>query len=176
MVADLSIQVRDESGDVIPHHQEFMIFVWAMIVVYPIGVPLLFFVMLYSNRAAIISWGNSLDAVPKELVYIEWMFHDYRGHQPRLYGEVFDVVRRIILCSVVVLTGSSQVVRSIWGAMIAGMWMQIFSLLQPYHLVATNTIAHIGNVMITFTFVVAFFLIAEPFDIDRSGFGWVMCM
>ena len=27
--------------------------------------------------------------------------------------------------------------------------MQIFSLLQPYHLVSTNTIAHIGNLLST---------------------------
>ena len=175
MMADLSIQVRDEDGEQILYHEHFLIFAYAMIIVYPLGVSALFFVLLFRNREEIMAWGNDTSAsVPANLAYMEWMFHDFRVSQPRVYGEVFDLLRRIVLCSVVVLTGNSQVVRAVWGALIGGIWMQIFSLLQPYYLVETNAIAHIGNVLVVSSFVIAFFLVAEPFDINRSGFGWVM--
>ena len=81
------------------------------------AVPLFFFSLLYSHRLEIMEWGNDASKpIPKQLRFMSWMFVDYRCRQPRLYSEVFDCLRRIVLCSIIIFTGNSQVVRAVWGA------------------------------------------------------------
>ena len=68
------------------------------IVAFPVGIPLLFAVILWSNRKAISSRDASLPC-PTELKHIAILFEHY--DTSAMYWELAESVRRLLLSSVV---------------------------------------------------------------------------
>jgi hypothetical protein len=158
-----------------------------MLIIYPLGIPLYFAFEIHRNRNAIRGEGiasrvgrvsSIFNLWQKEdrnsqLEGIAFLYEPYRKSRFTLYAEVIDVYRRLILSSLVVFSGQNAVTRSLWGSLIAGFWVQIFSMYEPFISVRTNFFAHMGNLTILSTYIIRFFLEIGIFKSNSSvvGFG-----
>ena len=132
--------------------------VWAsfMIVVYPVGIPLLYFWLLYTNRNEIISRSLTEDADTKTDDHkpnIKMFKFLYESYKPQYwYFELIETSRRLLLTgalSVVDAGASGQVV---FGIIIAVFYMKIYAYCQPYELNESSIIAELSQYQIFFTF------------------------
>ena len=134
-----------------------------MILIYPMGVPLLFFVLLWRASSLI----NPLRFRDQPLVAMEFRRHQtklraiaflFQSYQPHaMYYEVYESVRRVILTGVVALLGRGV------GRVTAGL---IFSLVcekvaratMPYENPSTNILVHAMLWQIVITYLASLFL------------------
>ena len=162
-----------------------------MFLIYPLCTPLYFFYELYRNRRAILDprrttrrrsllmqsvhsakWAK--EEIDTQLDSISFLFECYRMSQFTLYAEIIDVYRRILLGSLIVFMGSTATARSLIGIVLSAAWVQVFDVYRPYQSTRMNLVAHLGNLIILFTFIMAFFVLTEPFPIRSSGLGWIL--
>ena len=84
--------------------------------IFPIGVPLMFTTLLWANRQSIMSRDPS-EPCPDELQHIAILFKYYSNDA--YYWEVVECIRRLLLSSVIILTGQTNGARSTWGTFVA---------------------------------------------------------
>lgn len=116
----------------------------------------------------------SAEETDQMLVGIAFLFESYKLSTFTLYAEVLDVYRRIVLCSLVVFSGTTAVARCLWGIGLATCWLQIFDWYRPYRTARANTLAHFCNVTILATFIAAFLLEDAPVDPEGLQLGWLL--
>jgi hypothetical protein len=152
--ADLSISCDDTAYTIMT--------AWATctIAIYPVGIPLMFFVVLRSNRKVISSRDDSLPC-PAEVKHISMLFNSYTSKS--MYWEVVESVRRLLLSSLVVFMGTSSSARTTWGALLAIVFAVVCAEVQPCSSPTTQ-----GFAFMTQWLVVTHFLLAV---ILAAGFG-----
>lgn len=116
----------------------------------------------------------SAEETDQKLVGIAFLFESYKLSTFTLYAEVLDVYRRIILCSLVVFSGSTAVARCLWGIALATCWLQVFDWYRPFRTTRANTLAHFCNVTVLATFIAAFLLEDAPVDPGGLQLGWLL--
>jgi len=135
------------------------------IIVYPVGIPLSFFVVLYLHKEGIMA-RDPLAPVPKKLEKYAFLFVDYATDM--WHGEVFRSVMRVMLSAMVVTISSSSVSRASWGSILAFGYLVITREYQAFLKPSNNAMALGAQYQIFFTYVMAFFLTADPFVFNTS--------
>ena len=169
--ADLSLQCTDTDGQMVPLHAWMVTFASLMMLVFPLGIPSMYFVLIKKHEDGI----RALDDLsgmpcPDELKHIEQLFKDYDTKSP--YGEVKLCIYRIVMCSLVALFSTKEVVRALVGILFAVLFAISYRESMPFSKHYNNGIAQAATWQITFTFVMAFLLISEPVKLNKNGIGW----
>ena len=99
-----------------PLHNLMKTWATCAIIIFPVGIPFVFSLILWSNRKAISSRDAS-QPCPVDLKHIAILFEHY--DTSAMYWEVVESVRRLLLSSVVVFMGTSSSARTTWGALLA---------------------------------------------------------
>jgi hypothetical protein len=163
--ADLSIQctsIGDHDQGGYPANEAYASL---MIIAYPIGIPLFFFALLRSRCLAITTRDpkapyGKLDPALKPYAFL---FFAYKpGNQTCYLAEVYDSVRRIILCGLVVFMGRTPVERCMGGFICSLVFLYISREYMPFQKPSTNALMMAGQWQIAFTYLMAFVLLCLP--------------
>ena len=130
------------------------------IIMYPVAVPLVYAMLLVSNRK-LINPGlrndeasrRKRDREPK-LKPLWFLIHDYRCD--RWWSEIFDIARRIVMIGL--LPFIEVKVRPMVGCGMAALSIIVFQEGQPFFDPVTNTLAEMGQWQLLVTYFMAFCL------------------
>ena len=142
-------------------HTTMRLFSAFFIAVYPIGIPLGFFLVLRANRTRISSRDTSKPC-PPELAHIAVLFAAYS--QGNMYWEIVESVRRLLLSSALVFMGRSSAARTTWGALLSIFFAVVFGEAQPCLNPTTQGFSFAAQWLVVVHFLLALIL-AAGFDI-----------
>ena len=144
----------------------------------PIGIPLLYFIMLRNNRTKICpSEGLTEEEMirtrkdDESLAHIRPLFESFRPSA--MYFEVIDAVRRIVLSATIGFMGPAAM-RSIIGYGIAFCFLEIQRHVAPYPKAETNALASMAASVLTVAFLFAFIIISRPFAYNELIIGLIL--
>ena len=99
-----------------PLYDSMFAFACIQCAIYPVGVPCLFFSVLWTHHKLITGRDPSLPC-PQELRHIAILFKYYSNDA--YYWEVVECVRRLMLSSVIIFMGEATGARSTWGTFLS---------------------------------------------------------
>ncbi len=150
-----------------------------MILVYPVGVPLMILLMLVSYRDIIIHKDSiarvlSSDLVRKtryrgegyinnHFVHVLRMF--YTSYTPACwYFEIIDVLQRLVLTSIIGVLYTSDETRYAVSAAFSCWVQMIYRHFKPFQIPRDNMLSNLGKFQVFLSFVVFFFCSSGSFD------------
>jgi hypothetical protein len=161
--ADLSISCDE------PLHITMKAYAACAIVLFPLGIPFGFLVVLWSNRKAISSRDAS-QPCPPDLKHIAILFGHY--DTSAMYWEVVESVR-LLLSSVVVFMGTSSSARTTWGALLAIVFAVTCGEVQPCKEPSTQGFAFACQWLVVVHFLLAVILAAGFGLFEPNIIGWL---
>jgi hypothetical protein len=171
--------------------------VWAIIsiFVYPIGIPLYYFYVLYDAREDIkcrsdlLLTSSSLPSLPssrssginafisrrvQRLQPIKLLFEAYK---PELwYWEVVETGRRLMLTGVLVLIAQGSAVQIIVGMALALFYLKLYDSWQPYTDPVLMSVEAVSEWQILFVFFLALLLKADFGSVSRTALGVLLVL
>jgi hypothetical protein len=153
-------------------------FLWAIvcIVIYPVGIPSLYFYLLYNSRADIAARDYPLDdpideaARARRLSPLSFLFESYR---PSLwYWEIIETAQRLLLTGILVLVGQGSAVQIIVGSLLTLVFMQIYQTIQPYADPFILPIKVVSQWQIFFVFYITLLLKADFPSLPSSALAF----
>jgi hypothetical protein len=135
--------------------------VWAgfMIVIYPIGITLLYFCLLYKKRYEImhrhdIESRNTIISANSDqqssIVTIKFLYESYKPQY--WYFEIVETGRRLMLTGVLSVAGEGTSGQVVFGILLAVLYTKIYGYYQPYELQETSVVAELAQYQIFFSF------------------------
>ncbi|CAN0093617.1 unnamed protein product [Ectocarpus sp. 4 AP-2014] len=134
--ADYSILCTDAK------HKAFEAYAGIMVFVYPVGIPLLYAVLLFQRRH-VLSDAGADKAVAQS---ISGLWEPYRPE--RFYYEVVECVRRVMLTGVVVFIFPNDAAQIAITMLIAFSFLIVFEVLSPYTSESDIWLSRVGHVII----------------------------
>eukprot|EP00614_Pseudopedinella_elastica_P022796 CAMPEP_0172644010 /NCGR_PEP_ID=MMETSP1068-20121228/238987_1 /TAXON_ID=35684 /ORGANISM="Pseudopedinella elastica, Strain CCMP716" /LENGTH=1130 /DNA_ID=CAMNT_0013458191 /DNA_START=782 /DNA_END=4171 /DNA_ORIENTATION=- len=143
-----------------------------MIFVYPIGIPLIWSVMLYRSRHIL----KDVRAMKREAMFGEprvgHLSFLVESYLPKFYYfEVLECVRRILLTSAISLADEDSAIAPIAGIIISLVFVFIFSELKPFKEPETSALGIILMYTITVIFLAALIVKSNTVSNDDPVFG-----
>lgn len=137
--------------------------VWAgfMIVIYPIGITLLYFWLLYKKRFEImhrhdIESRNTIISANSDkqssIMMIKFLYESYKPEY--WYFEIVETVRRLMLTGVLSVAGEGTSGQVVFGILLAVLYTKIYGYYQPYELQETSVVAELAQYQIFLAFLV----------------------
>ncbi|CAM9115923.1 unnamed protein product, partial [Laminaria digitata] len=126
-------------------HRDLQVYAAIMIAVYPVGIPLLFGVLLYRHRA-VLSDARANKAAAQSIASL-WA--PYRPS--RFYYEVIECARRIMLTGAVVFIYPNDTAQIAITIMNSFFFFVVSEVLSPYESVADTWVSRSGHVLIFFS-------------------------
>jgi hypothetical protein len=149
-----------------------------MIFVYPIGINLLFLVLLLRNREAINPNRGSMAASiidrnsQPQIKYLSFIFRHYK---PSCFMfELVESARRLLLGGVYIFFSNSDSVNCFISFVIALIFFFIIRETMPFVSHNDNTLLIVAQLQIVLTFCGGFLLASQPFGLDESLLGWIL--
>ncbi len=137
--ADYQILCTDEK------HKSLQIYAGLLIALYPVGIPLLFAVLLYRHRDVLaVSRANKTKAQS-----IASLWAPYRPN--RFYSEVIECARRIMLTGVVVFIYPNDTAQIAITLLNSFLFFVVFEVLSPYKSASDTWVSRFGHILIFFT-------------------------
>ncbi|CAM9846642.1 unnamed protein product [Sphacelaria rigidula] len=149
--ADYSIQCTDAK------HKNFEVYAAIMIFVYPVGVPLLYAILLFQRRDVL----ANADADKTIAQSISGLWEPYRPE--RFYYEVIECGRRIMLTGVVVFIFPSDAAQLAITMLLAFFFFMVFEMLRPYGAESDMWLSRGGHVVV---FLSMFYLLLQKVDVS----------
>ena len=147
-----------------PKHKAFQIYAAFMLVVYPLGIPIMFALLLFRNRKALVD--TSLRNDTRDLLQ-QSTSNLWKPYKPSaFYYEVVKCIRRVMLTGVVVFIYPSTAAQIAITLAIAFMFAFTSERLDPYDSHWDAWVSRIGHVMVVLTMYVA--LLAR-IDVSNEG-------
>ena len=170
LVADFSINCDGAA------HRRMMIFASIMVALYPIGVPMLFLVLLTKDRDAINPRGFDFDfsAIAQRnadpsITVLKPLFEPFK---PSLwFFEVIDLWRRILMLGTLVLVPGGRPVRAAVGLFLALMFAAVYRELEPYATNSVNILSAAAMWQIVLVFLAGLLITGRPFGYDDFILG-----
>jgi len=128
-----------------------------MIFVYPIGIPLMYLIMLYKNREKLdpqkffteMSLGQAVLKREKDVNHLKFL---YDAFLPEYYWtEVMECLRKLLLTGFVVFFYEGSGIQIFCSMIISIIFVAIFNNIKPYLMPSNNTFAIFVHFQITFT-------------------------
>jgi hypothetical protein len=146
--------------------------VWAIvsIFVYPVGIPLYYFYVLYSARHDIksretISSEGAKWSRNAHLQSIKLLFEFYQPHL--WYWEVIETIYRILITGVLVVVSQGTGAQIIVGIVVVLFYLKVCDIYQPYEDPKVQSLRHICQWQIFFVFFLALILKADFSSVDE---------
>ena len=122
-----------------------------MIVVYPFGIPLMYWWQLFRYRGII--QNRSTDNTQQIADIASKYGFLYESYEPRFwYWESVEAIRRIVLTGVVSVLSPSSSTQSVAGMILALIYIGLYGQLKPYENGKDDTLAFVGQYQIFWTF------------------------
>jgi hypothetical protein len=145
---------------------------WAIvsIFVYPVGIPLYYFYVLYSarhdikNRETISSEGEKWSR-NAHLQSIKLLFEFYQPHL--WYWEVIETIYRLLLTGVLVVVSQGTGAQIIVGIVVVLFYLKVCDIYQPYEDPKVQTLRDICQWQIFFVFFLALILKADFSSVEK---------
>ena len=164
-----------------PRHLAMMTYAIVMLCVYPLGINLMYLVMLLRNREAIsrpkvavekAMASRAADPGVKHLTFI------FKYYKPSAYlYEIVESCRRLLLGGMYVFfKESDDAVNSFVAFLIAFVFYMILRESTPFVEASNNTLAAVAQICIVLVFLGGFLLSSRPFDFDPDIWGWLLCL
>lgn len=135
-------------------HQAFELFAYAMVAVYPVGIPLFYSHLLYKNRRVLANEGVETRVLSSQVRSISDLWVPYKPR--RFYYEVIECVRRVMLTGVVVfIYPENKAARVAVTLMIAFVFVVVSLMLVPYLSKWNTSISLMGHVVVFTSMYVA---------------------
>mmetsp|Transcript_86908 Transcript_86908/g.168344 ORF Transcript_86908/g.168344 Transcript_86908/m.168344 type:complete len:312 (-) Transcript_86908:193-1128(-) len=159
---------------------KFRIYVICMIIVYPVGIPFMYAVLLWSNRA-VLSDQASLDREAKvgypTVGHLKFLFEAY---SPEYYFfEVLECVRRLLLASVIGLVAEDSTAAPVIGVLVTLVFLYAFTRWAPFVDKDDNALGIILAYSLTLLFLAALLIKADisgDFTHDQAVFGVILSL
>ncbi|CAM9835026.1 unnamed protein product [Pylaiella littoralis] len=123
-------------------HKAFQVYAGIMIIVYPVGIPLLYAVLLFQRRDVLATAG----ADKREAQPIAGLWEAYRPE--RFYYEVVECGRRVMLTGVVVFIFPHDAAQIAITMLIAFFFSMVFEVLTPYKSASDMWLSRGGHVIV----------------------------
>jgi hypothetical protein len=185
LIIDYTIQC---SG---PEYQYYVIYSIFMILIYPLGVPTLYFILLYLNYSQVnpptlmVVRDSERDLVSNVIIQQEKIklrntYQDlyvisflYLAYEPRRwYFEILDCFRRLMMTAVPVLIMRGAITQIVIVLLTSLACVAAYMELKPYTTQSDNTVAVLSQWAITLTLIVSILIrIGEDQGLDRQALG-----
>lgn len=133
-----------------PRHKAFQMYAGFMIVVYPVGIPLFYAILLFRERKVL---AQGIDNVNPREPYISTVRKPYRPSV--FYYEVVECSRRILLTGVVVFIYPNTAAQIAVAILIAFTFVLVSEGLSPYASKWNTWVARAGHVIVFLSMYVA---------------------
>jgi hypothetical protein len=164
LVADYSVDCEA------PEHTFFVAYASVMVLIYPVGIPLMYFYLLFYyhdmvnpsrrlvvrdeerhlvDRRIIQAEKIKLRETYEEIQHISFLFENYSPK--RWYFEVLDCIRRLFLTAIPVLILRGTIVQLLLVLIASLIWCIIYMQLRPFQKPNDNTVAIMAQWAISFT-------------------------
>ena len=143
-----------------PKHKAFQIYAGLVVMMYPIGIPALYAVLLFSNHHVLRDEQDRGESAVARLTSDLWK--PYKPH--RFYYEVIECGRRILLVGVVVFIYPNTAAQIAVTLAIATVFIFVSEAMAPYHSQWDAWISRSGHVIVFLTIYIALLL-----KVDMSG-------
>ena len=140
-------------------HRTLQIYAAAMIVVYPVGIPLMYAALLFQHRAVLAD--ASADKTVAEPIASLW--EPYRPE--RFYYEIIECARRIMLTGVIVFIYPNDAAQIAINILIAVFFFAVFDILSPYTSDSDMWLSRGGQVIV---FLSMFDLLLLKLDVSHE--------
>eukprot|EP00752_Nemacystus_decipiens_P013346 g11816.t1 len=138
-------------------HRAFEVYAGIMIMVYPVGIPLLYAALLFQRRHVLADAGADKTVAQP----IAGLWEPYRPE--RYYYEVVECGRRIMLTGVVVFIFPNDAAQIAVTMLIAFVFLMVFEMLSPYESESDMWLSRGGHVIV---FLSMFYLLALKVNVS----------
>ena len=167
LIADYSINCNSAS------YSTFAAFAGLMLVVYPLGIPLMYSWLLVQKKEKIKKEVRVREA-DEDLIGIEFLFDNYRPEC--WYFEIVVTVLRLMMTGVLGLIEPGSATQLSCGMMMAIVGMLVSSWYMPFLEKRDNVLSTLSYVQIFFVMLCALVLKSQEFaeGVDKEGLGVVL--
>lgn len=152
-------------------HKFFQVYAGIMVLIYPVGIPLLYALLLFQHRNVLIQ--NSADKTVAQPIAGLW--EAYRSE--RFYYEVVECGRRIMLTGVVVFIFPNDAAQLAITMLITFFFSLVFEVLSPYKSDLDTWLSRGGHVIVFLSMFDSLLLkvdVSEERDQSQSAFAIVL--
>mmetsp|Transcript_103196 Transcript_103196/g.296142 ORF Transcript_103196/g.296142 Transcript_103196/m.296142 type:complete len:975 (+) Transcript_103196:1698-4622(+) len=184
LMADYQIQCGTDS------YNTQAVFVWFMIIIFPIGIPLIFLTLLYEVKEELKALDPDIKSDKKltkllspKAARVKFLFASYNPKS--WYAEVVECTRRLLLdgfVAVICQGGSNGAAGSLIGMMLAGCYCFSWREQMAFKVSTTNALALACQWQLFFTFFMAYVLSSGTFDMNgderdarHALVAWLLC-
>jgi hypothetical protein len=152
----------------------------AMMLVYPIGIPLFYFCLLFRARLDIQSRNDPSLTVEQSALLsqridpISSLFHSYKPHL--WYWELVETISRLLLTGVLVLIAQGSAIQIVIGAVFSIASLLIHNYSEPYIDANLQLAKHISYWQIYGLFFIALLLKSDFESMRRNALGVVLLL
>jgi hypothetical protein len=162
VTSDLSIDCGSEL------YTGYFIYASFMLLIFPFGIPIVFFALLYPRRELISSRDPDAPLIGR-LQKFRFLVEDYKPSH--WHGEIFRSYMRVSLAGGVIVMSTSTAMRATYGCLLSFAFVVFLREYQPFEIPFNNALAVGAQYQILFTYIMAFFLVTEPIPISRGAVG-----
>ncbi|CAM9378261.1 unnamed protein product, partial [Laminaria digitata] len=147
-------------------HHQFQVYAAVMMLIYPLGIPLLYVALMFQHRVAL-SNETCSRKTREELKPLAVLWGPYRPS--RYYYELVECGRRITLTGIVVFVlpdSAAQIAVTLWLSL---MFWAVSEVLRPYHGFVERWLYRIGHLVVFASMYVALLLDVDVSDEDERS-------
>ncbi|CAM9324162.1 unnamed protein product, partial [Sphacelaria rigidula] len=150
---------HDDTSNVVPVHRAYMIYAGLMIAVYPIGIPILYGVLVWS------ACRRPPHRYHKSMMRDLWK--PYK--RDRLFYEVVECARRLMLTGAVVFISPGSVAQISTAFLLALLFFAMFEALDPYKSWQDCWMSRFGHLIVLLSMLIALMLGTDSEEEAETG-------
>ena len=143
-------------------YEDYQIYAGAMIAVYPVGIPLHYATLLWSNRVAL----QSGDAEAVERTHLSFLVGSYK--QEFFWFEVLDVLRRLLLGSIIGIVSESAAAAPVMGLLVSIAFLVVYTRFRPFKVESDSNLAEVLAVSLCLFFMAALMIKVDATSDDED--------
>ena len=158
-------------------HGAHSLFAGFMMAVYPIGIPALYFVLLYRHKGLINPPAEDVGSAlrtrdgSEALKPISFLFKYYKPSC--WYFEVLESLRRVLLTGGIIFFGTGAL-RAAVGLVVALLTVIVYREVSPYLAESVNSLSTAATWQLSFTFVGGVIILGRPFGYADTVLGLIL--